>query len=50
MKAGGHVKSPAAQGVRSVITARVHLVEAHFGLDNTIRGLVSAKQWQDCSV
>jgi transposase len=34
-----HVKSPAAHGVRSVITARGHLVEAHVRLDNTIRGL-----------
>jgi transposase len=34
-----HVKSPAAHGVRSVITARGHLVEARIRLDNTIRGL-----------
>lgn len=34
-----HVKSPAAHGVRSVITARRHLVEARVRLDNTIRGL-----------
>lgn len=34
-----HVKSPAAHGVRSVITARNHLVEARVRLDNTIRGL-----------
>ena len=34
-----HVKSPAAHGVRSVITARGHLVEARVRLDNTIRGL-----------
>lgn len=34
-----HVKSPAAHGVRSVITARSHLVEARVRLDNTIRGL-----------
>lgn len=34
-----HVKSPAAHGVRSVITARSHLVETGVGLDNTIRGL-----------
>jgi transposase len=34
-----HVKSPAAHGVRSVITARSHLVKARVGLDNTIRGL-----------
>ena len=31
--------SPAAHGVRSVITARGHLVEARVRLDNTIRGL-----------
>ena len=36
---GVHVKSPAAHGVRSVITARGHLVEARVRLDNTIRGL-----------
>jgi len=34
-----HVKSPAAHGVRSVITARGHLVEASVRFDNTIRGL-----------
>ncbi|GGZ18084.1 IS110 family transposase [Novosphingobium colocasiae] len=34
-----HVKSPAAHGVRSVITARGHLVEARVWLDNMIRGL-----------
>jgi transposase len=34
-----HVKSPAAHGVRSVITARNHLVEARVRLDNMIRGL-----------
>lgn len=34
-----HVKSPAAHGVRSVITARGHLVEARVRLDNTIPGL-----------
>lgn len=34
-----HVKSPAAHGVRAVITARGHLVEARVRLDNTIRGL-----------
>jgi transposase len=34
-----HVKSPAAHGVRSVVTARGHLVEARVRLDNTIRGL-----------
>jgi transposase len=34
-----HVKSPAAHGVRSVLTARSHLVEARVRLDNTIRGL-----------
>jgi transposase len=34
-----HVKSQAAHGVRSVITARSHLVKARVGLDNTIRGL-----------
>ena len=33
-----HVKSPAAHGVCSVITARSHLVEARVRLDNTIRG------------
>lgn len=34
-----HVKSPTSHGVRSVITARAHLVEARVRLDNTIRGL-----------
>lgn len=34
-----HVKSPAAHGVRSVITARVHLVDARVRLDTMIRGL-----------
>lgn len=34
-----HVKSPAAHGVRSVITARNHLVESRVRLDNMIRGL-----------
>lgn len=34
-----HVKSMAAHGVRSVITARGHLVKARVGLDNTIRGI-----------
>lgn len=34
-----HVKSPAAHGVRSVLTARNHLVEARVRLDNMIRGL-----------
>lgn len=34
-----HVKSPTAHGVRSVISARGHLVEARVRLDNTIRGL-----------
>lgn len=34
-----HVKSPAAYGVRSVITARSHMVEARVWLDNMIRGL-----------
>lgn len=34
-----HVKSPVAHGVRSVITARGHLVEARVRLDNTIRGI-----------
>lgn len=34
-----HVKSSAAHGVRSVITARGHLVEARVRLDNMIRGL-----------
>ena len=33
-----HVKSPAAHGVRSVMTARGHLVEARVRLDNMIRG------------
>jgi transposase len=36
---GVHVKSPVAHGVRAVITARGHLVEARVQLDNTIRGL-----------
>ena len=34
-----YVKSPAAHGVRSVIAARNHLVEARVKLDNMIRGL-----------
>jgi transposase len=34
-----HVKSPMAHGVRAVITARGHVVEARVRLDNTIRGL-----------
>ena len=34
-----HVKSSAAHGVRSVLTARNHLVEARVRLDNMIRGL-----------
>ncbi|ESX08409.1 hypothetical protein X766_34280 [Mesorhizobium sp. LSJC255A00] len=34
-----HVKSPAAHGVGSMITARGHLVEARVRLDNMIRGL-----------
>ncbi|MBZ9649860.1 IS110 family transposase [Sphingobium sp. 3R8] len=34
-----HVKSPAAHGVRRVITARGHLVEARVRFDNMIRGL-----------
>lgn len=34
-----YVKSPAAHGVRSVIAARSHLVEARVKLDNMIRGL-----------
>lgn len=34
-----HVKSPTSHGVRSVVTARTHLVEARVRLDNTIRGL-----------
>jgi len=34
-----HVKSPAAHGVRSVITARGHLVEARIRFDNTLRSL-----------
>ncbi|WP_337190963.1 IS110 family transposase [Qipengyuania algicida] len=34
-----HVKSPTAHGVRAIITARSHLVEARVRLDNTIRGL-----------
>ena len=34
-----HVKSPTAHGVRAVIPARGHLVEARVRLDNTIRVL-----------
>ncbi len=34
-----HVKSPAAHGVRSIITTRNHLVESRVRLDNMIRGL-----------
>ncbi|MER9200807.1 transposase [Mesorhizobium sp. M0933] len=34
-----HVKSPGAHGVRSMITARDHLVEARVRLNNMIRGL-----------
>jgi len=34
-----HVKSLASHGVRSVITARNHMVEARVRLDNMIRGL-----------
>ena len=34
-----HVKSPVAHGVRSVITARSHLVKARVPIDNMIRGL-----------
>lgn len=37
-----HVKSAAAQGVRSTITARGHLVEERVRLDNAIRGLCAA--------
>jgi transposase len=37
-----HVKSTPAQGVRSIITARAHLVEERVRLDNTIRGLCAA--------
>jgi len=37
-----HVKSAPSQGVRSVITARSHLVETRVRLDNTIRGLCVA--------
>lgn len=37
-----HVKSAPAQGVRSIITARAHLVEERVRLDNTIRGLCVA--------
>jgi transposase len=37
-----HVKSASAQGVRSVITARAHLVETRVRLDNAIRGLCVA--------
>lgn len=38
-----HIKSPAADGVRSVITARGQLVEARVRLDNTIRGLAATR-------
>ena len=34
-----HVKSPAAHGVRSIITTRSHLVESRVSLDNMICGL-----------
>jgi transposase len=34
-----HVKSAAAQGVRSMVQARARLVETRVSLDNTIRGL-----------
>ena len=34
-----HVKSPAAHGVRAIITARAHLVQERVRIDNTIRGL-----------
>lgn len=37
-----HVKSPAAHGVRSIIMARNHLVEARLRLDNMMRGLYAA--------
>jgi transposase len=37
-----YVKSPVAHGVRAVITARGHLVEARGRLDNTIRGLCAS--------
>jgi transposase len=37
-----HVKSAPAQGVRSAISARSHLVEERVRLDNTIRGLCAA--------
>ena len=37
-----HVKSAPAQGVRSAITARSHLVEERVRLDNAIRGLCAA--------
>lgn len=37
-----HVKSEPAQGVRSIITARAHLVEERVRIDNTIRGLCVA--------
>ncbi|MEM8644036.1 MAG: IS110 family transposase, partial [Pseudomonadota bacterium] len=37
-----HVKPATAQGMRSVITARSHLVEARVRLDNAIRGLCAA--------
>src|SRR3546814_17384097 len=44
-----HVKSPAAHGVRSVITARSHLVEARVRLDNTIRGLCATFGYRPCA-
>ncbi|WP_245480526.1 transposase [Neorhizobium sp. NCHU2750] len=34
-----HVKSPAAHGVRSIITTRNHLVESRVRLGDMIRGL-----------
>lgn len=37
-----HVKSQPSQGVRSVLAARSHLVEARVRLDNTLRGLCVA--------
>ncbi|MEQ8698704.1 MAG: IS110 family transposase [Bauldia litoralis] len=37
-----HVKSAAAQGVRSVVSARARLVETRVSLDNAIRGLCAA--------
>lgn len=37
-----HVKSEPAQGVRSIIAARAHLVEERVRIDNTIRGLCVA--------